>query len=342
MEIVVFPNDNNTVIAIPEPKNAYEKMFKRRPYHEVMFRKISEILITSGFVSKGIIDLGAWIGDNSVAWGMMMHKSIHCASPSGGSNKYSVYSIDPSTSNCDFIRRTLEMNNVNNVLIINKAISERKETISTNGNIDHCSFNNNDTGKTSVESIPLDILYEENVIEDVDYIHLDVEGMELSVIKGATNLIKENNPIISYEVHYKSDNLLQEITNHLKDYTHYMINEILPGCNPDCRNILAIPRIIKFDDTIQFIIDKLNVYNYIIVCHIGDRFTENYYDLLSDAINSFALVRGDRYACALYDCKNNQIIGKYGENTWTNKCAEHAKKMNGTTFDNIFIQNEPN
>jgi len=227
MSQCTFTNDNNVVISLFD--HPFTKDFSGRDNHEVLFRKIHTYLINNGYISNNIIDLGAWIGDNTIPWS----KTI------GETN--TVYAIDPSPNNCDFIRQMCELNNISNVKIIQTAVSDKNETLSTRDSIDHCSFLNEGTVK--MEAVSLDHLYNSGVISKIGYIHLDVEGMEHKVIMGATKLIEECTPIIAFEQHLKTDNFI-DLIDYMgsKNYFVFMIDEILPGCLPDCRNFIAFPK----------------------------------------------------------------------------------------------------
>jgi hypothetical protein len=67
--------------------------------------------------------------------------------------------------------------------------------------------------------------------------------MEYKVILGAERIISECRPVITFEQHLEIDNynlILEHLTN--RDYVVFLIDEILPGCRPDCRNSIAFPR----------------------------------------------------------------------------------------------------
>lgn len=231
MSDCVFTNDGG--IKIHLIKHRFSEVFRRRDHHEVLFRKISSFLIKQGIVKGNIIDLGAWIGDNSIPWA----KNIE--------SNYSVYAIDPSPDNCSYIAEMAVLNDVKNITIIQKAISDKTETLSTNENINHCSFVYNNPGVFGIhklESCSLDQLYRDQVIQEVGYIHLDVEGMEAKVIAGAIELIRTCRPIIAFEQHLDIDDY-RGLSRFLisKGYTVFLNNEILPGCRHDCRNLFAFP-----------------------------------------------------------------------------------------------------
>ena len=229
MDSAVFTNDDSVNILLI--KHPFSNDLKRRDGHEVLFRRINTFLIKNKIIKNNIIDLGAWIGDNSIPWS----KNIDGI----------VYAIDPSPSNCSFIHKTCELNTITNVKIIQSAISNTNEILTTNDNINHCSFiygNPGLNGDVIVEAVSLDYLYETNAIENIGYIHLDVEGMEYKIIEGSNRIIDECRPIMSYEQHLEIDdyNSIVSFLNN-KNYTIFLVDEVLPGCRPDCRNFFAFP-----------------------------------------------------------------------------------------------------
>lgn len=228
MSECTFTNDNNVVIKLPD--HEYSGIFSTRDHHEVMLRRIVTSLINNNLINGNIIDTGAWIGDNTIPWAK--------------NTKRKVYSIDPSQKNCEFIKTVCSLNDITNVEVICNALSDQKDIISTNDDMFHCMFANNASGKTVLAATTIDDLIKEHKIESYDLMHLDVEGMEFKVIKGAENSIREYEPIIIFEQHITIDNY-KEIVKYLNDrqYRVFMINEILPGCRPDCRNLIAFPSI---------------------------------------------------------------------------------------------------
>lgn len=239
----VFTNDDNVNIIVPD--HIFSKGFIGRNNHEVLFRKLNTYLIKNNIIQNNIIDLGAWIGDNTIPWA----KNIDGV----------VYAIDPSINNCDFINKTAILNNLYNVKVINTAISDKNENLYTNECIDHCSFVYDNHGlekQTQVQATSLDDLYLNKEISDIGYIHLDVEGMEYKVLLGSSKLIDDCRPIITFEQHLDIDDhatLLDFLIN--KHYRIFLIDEVLNGCRPDCRNFIAFPNE-KFDENIVIAINK--------------------------------------------------------------------------------------
>ena len=240
-----FTNDDGVTILLINDK--ISDMFKIRDNHEVIFRRINTYLIKNKIIQNNIIDLGAWIGDNSIPWA----KNIDGI----------VYAIDPCHENCDFINKTCEVNQIKNIKTIQCAISNVNELLTTNDNLFHCSFiygNPLLSGINKVNAVSLDFLYETKHIENIGYIHLDVEGMEYKVIEGSRNLIDNCRPIISFEQHLLIDDydiILSYFKN--KNYRVFLINEILPGCRYDCRNSFAFPNEIFNESLIE------NIHHYI-------------------------------------------------------------------------------
>ena len=241
----VFTNDNYVNIKLLETHPSSRDL-ARRDKNEVLFRRINTYLINNNIIpiNSNIIDLGAWIGDNSIPWS----KNI---------NGY-IYAIDPSPYNISFIKDTCSLNNISNVKCLQYAISDKNETLTTNDNINHCSFvygNELNNGVYREEAVSLDYLYQNKIIENIGYIHLDVEGMEYRILRGAINLIESYSPIITFEQHLEIDNY-DDILNYLKikGYEVFLIDEILEGCRPDCRNSIAFHKS-KFNNEL---ITKIN------------------------------------------------------------------------------------
>ena len=245
MQNITFINDNGVNILLID--HEYSMTFKYRVNSEAIFRRIHTYLIKNKIIKNNIIDLGAWIGDNSIPWA----KNIDGI----------VYAIDPFHENCNFINKTCEVNQIKNVKTMVYAISNINEVLTTNDHLSHCSFVNNNPGLSGinkVDAVSLDYLYENKHIANIGYIHLDVEGMEYRIINGSNNLINECRPIISFEQHLEIDDY-DIILSHLKnkDYRVFLIDEILHGCRHDCRNSIAFTNEIFNETLIE------DIHNYI-------------------------------------------------------------------------------
>jgi len=243
---VIFTNDNNAEIELITHK--FTKDFIKRDDDEVLFRRINTFLINEKIIKNNVIDLGSWIGDNTIPWAMNLPESV-------------IYAIDPSSRNINFIKEMASVNKLTNVKPIQVAVSDKLETLSTNDNIEHCSFvynNQMNNGKHKEYAVTLDSLHDDGDIKDIGMIHLDVEGMEYRVMKGAEKLIDTYNPVITFEQHLEIDNY-DIISNYLKkkNYKIFLINEVLPSCRPDCRNSIAFPKHLYSSDLIKNIHDNV-------------------------------------------------------------------------------------
>lgn len=229
MQSCTFTNDDNVTILLLN--HDFSNDLKHRDNHEVIFRRINTFLLKNKLIKNNIIDSGAWIGDNSIPWA----KNIAGV----------VYAIDPCQDNCDFINLTCKLNNIKNVKTIKCAINDTNEVLTTNDGLQHCSFVYRYSGLDGinrVNSVSLDFLHETKQIENIGYIHLDVEGMEYKAIRGSAKLLDKYRPIVSFEQHLEIDDY-DGIVAYLKTkgYSVFLVDEVLPGCRQDCRNSFAFP-----------------------------------------------------------------------------------------------------
>ena len=207
---------------IKEYKPIYQS-FLHRSECEIMFRKIIYDIMPY-FKDKNIIDLGAYIGDNSIAWAM--------------NSTGIIYAIDPSKENTDFIDKMAKHNGLDNIVTITKAISDKCEIIYYNEMDSTHITCNTDNGNSYFEAVSLDSLN----LENIGFIHLDVEGFEYKVLNGSINIITKYNPVVVWENHIEKEDYMK-IVNFFSchKYTTYMINEQFPHCYPDCRNFISFP-----------------------------------------------------------------------------------------------------
>lgn len=230
---VIFNNDNNITINLPEDSSFRNERMITRPGHEKYFRQVHTFLLNKKIINKNIVDVGSWIGDNTIPWALNTNNIV--------------YSIDPCKENCDYINKVCQYNNINNVKTINIAISNKKCTLQSRGKLQMCSFVYNNKPHHPIiksEATSLDNLM--SIIKDIDYIHIDIEGMEYQALSGGLKLIELYQPIISYEQHINTFDKtnkykIKELLNN-NNYITYMINEVITGNNSDCRNFFAFPK----------------------------------------------------------------------------------------------------
>jgi FkbM family methyltransferase len=236
---VAFPNDGGVEVAVPSG-HPISKEYQWRPKHEAGFRRLVFRLLDTGLISKdeAILDTGCWIGDNAVPWSLL--------------TRGPVYAVDPGAMNIEYIQTLKGMNPVPNLEPILGAFSDQEEVLETPNGLDHCSFvfykaEGGAKGKpmNTVAATTLDALATKSGWVKLGFIHLDVEGMELNVIRGGLGRIRADRPIVTYEVHLEGaeEEGVPEIEKTFKElgYDVYIHDEQLLYCRPDCRNCFAIP-----------------------------------------------------------------------------------------------------
>ena len=145
-----------------------------------------------------IIDSGAHIGDGSIP--------IAHALKILNRSDIMVYAIDPSLYKCNIIKYIAEKNNLTNLIVINCGLSdidneyskEKSDTTNTGSHIWHLSKENDDHDE-KIYFKTLDSIVNMYNIDNIGIIHLDVQTMEIPVLKGATNIINKSKPYLSLE-----------------------------------------------------------------------------------------------------------------------------------------------
>jgi len=108
--------------------------------------------------------------------------------------KGKVIAIEPFRENVNILKRNIEINKLENVEIVDKAISSKRERILISGS-DGVN-NSSKKEKQEIEAWILDDFYNYNP----DFIKIDVEGYEYEVLKGARKILK-NIPKVALELH---------------------------------------------------------------------------------------------------------------------------------------------
>jgi len=106
-----------------------------------------------------------------------------------------VYSFEASPRNFQMVNKTITENEIKNVRVVNNALYSENKTVylSYHQHPDQDSVNMN--YGVPVEAVTIDSLN----LPKIDFIKLDVEGVELEVLKGAVNVLKSQRPIIAFE-----------------------------------------------------------------------------------------------------------------------------------------------
>lgn len=170
-----------------------EKINKTRSFYEKQFLEtIYEIVPVDGM----IIDVGANIGNHTIFFSSVMGQSV--------------LAIEPIERNFKLLKDNVRNNCIENVLLINVALSDKEGLLkfkqmhtnncgSFSAQINTDEFISDETIDMS-KAVTLDkLIYEADIKDKINLIKIDVEGMELAVLGGAIDTIKNNLPIIACE-----------------------------------------------------------------------------------------------------------------------------------------------
>jgi|GEM_PF-1972554 FkbM family methyltransferase len=138
-----------------------------------------------------IFDVGANFGYLSLVWA----KSI--------AQNGRIIAFEPNLNVHNSFKNSIRANNLNSIIELqNFAVGKKEGNIqlflsSTTSNI--LRSNIQDEHSTSIEMVSLDAFTKGNGIEHCDLVKIDVDGIELDILRGATHLIKKCKPIFIVE-----------------------------------------------------------------------------------------------------------------------------------------------
>jgi FkbM family methyltransferase len=152
--------------------------------------------------------LKEFIGISDIAIDIGANKGLYALLEAKLATEGNVYAIEPIPRNLDFLKANIEHNNLKNVEVFPLAISDStgKGQMYTYDEHNFASFNLNEdarvTGSVDVSVMTLDGFIKAYVEGPPSFIRFDVEGHEVEIIKGATDLLSGKSPLkIFMEVH---------------------------------------------------------------------------------------------------------------------------------------------
>lgn len=241
---VVFEHDGEHKLDVPRTRimqrfanNGLEvwrkQQFSQRPHHEALLRRIVHCLFERSVLSRrrSVIDIGCWIGDNAIVWAKALEKSAV------------VHAVDPSPENILFAQSIAAFNNLDNIRWYQEVCSDSAgQIVGFRGNLDHASFFVTGSDAAGLRTTTLDNLIDSEEVKNIGLLHVDVEGFELSVLRGSKQILVGSRPIVLFEGHLRDSKGILQIRSYLKEFGFctFMINEVLPGCDLDCRNFLSV------------------------------------------------------------------------------------------------------
>lgn len=136
-----------------------------------------------------------------------------------------VFAFEPEPDNFHLLCENVK--DFDNVTVYNKALWFEKDTLLLN--LSHSSAEHSLVNKqpgapaVSVQAVRMD-----SVVERIDFVKIDVEGVELQVLQGATALFHEKSPLVTMEIGEKER---KDVHKFLEDlgYTVYIHEYFLSG-----------------------------------------------------------------------------------------------------------------
>ncbi len=190
IEVLLEMNDGLKYFApIESPTGEFpvtDEMAELKDYGEFVYilteQFVSEIYEKHYNIKKGqvIVDIGANIGIFTVK----------AAKEVGESGK--IIAIEPEKRNLEFLKKNIEANNLNNVIIIPEGVWSKRtaKKLFLRGVGGHSFFRRS----KSYEDINLDTL--DNILKDlniekINFIKMDIEGAEIEALRGANTTLKK-------------------------------------------------------------------------------------------------------------------------------------------------------
>ena len=190
MEIVKKTALNDPIIIPKQIPNDHQL------YRCIKQKKFEANLLLKLPINYCFLDVGAHYGDTSLTM------AIHAANNNRQDIKF--FAFEPNAKKCEYIRYISKLNNLD-INVYNTAVGDINCNCKNDGQVPD--LNGNVTFKKSVDGnikmITLDSLKE--ILNSIGYIHIDVEGNETLVLKGASKILTSNKPYIIAEYWTKEE-----------------------------------------------------------------------------------------------------------------------------------------
>lgn len=123
-----------------------------------------------------------------------------------------IIALEPDAINLKRMRENLNFNSLDNVIVIQKGLWDKKETLKFSGN-GSSSSNISSKGDIEIQVDSLDSLLNEEV---VTFLKMDIEGAELKALQGARNIIQKYKPKLAISMYHKPEDII-EILGFIKE-----------------------------------------------------------------------------------------------------------------------------
>lgn len=153
--------------------------------------QVLNVLLNAAEHANVILDIGANIGLYSL--GM------------AGKTKGEVYAFEPNPKSYNIAKNHIETNNINNIKLYKLGLSDQVSTAilhNESGDLGRASLRAHPPSQNDVEVeiSTVDVFLETHQINKVDLIKIDVEGLEMAVIRGGWKTIESQLPHIIFEI----------------------------------------------------------------------------------------------------------------------------------------------
>lgn len=137
--------------------------------------------------NKNMLDVGSNIGVWSIVYSTFIKGTIHA--------------FEPQSEVFKCLTHNIAINQCNNVIAHDFALSDKSTTYLMNASYDHKdnfgSFRISEEGSLSIQSEIGDTLN----LSNIGFIKMDVEGHELQALQGLSNTIRQSKPVLLIEIH---------------------------------------------------------------------------------------------------------------------------------------------
>jgi len=142
-----------------------------------------------------IVDIGANIGYYTLMFAKLVGQSGR------------VYAFEPDPTNFEILKKNVELNGYENVVLVKKAVSDKNGTTKlylSENKADHRIFFSNDESERKsidIETVRLDDFFSQMGARRarISFIKMDIQGAELSALNGMKDLVSLNKPKIVTE-----------------------------------------------------------------------------------------------------------------------------------------------
>ena len=148
-----------------------------------------------------------------------------------------VIAFEPLPRNLDYLRQHMKINRVENVTIMDAAVSDTTGMITFDIGPHSSMGKISENGTLMVKTVVLDTLFDKGEIPTPDYLKIDIEGAEYLALQGAKKILEKHHPTIFLATHGKE--VHQKCLNYLEDFG-YTIRSINEKSLEDSDEVMAI------------------------------------------------------------------------------------------------------